>query len=207
MTTAMGIYNGDKTHCARDHEFSGENIKKLTNSNNRVCKICHRENAKRARKAKPKRVKTPTVDLFLRKVNKTATCWLWTAARAGGRNRDYGCFGDPGGERYAHRFAYKTWKGPIQEGLTIDHLCRNTLCVNPDHLEVVTQRENVARGESFSAKNSRKTHCLRGHEYTPKNTYIQRPGQRACATCRKLFNDLQCGEIKAKAAAKALSRD
>lgn len=89
-----------------------------------------------------------------------------------------------GKQRYAHRLAYEWAVGPIPPGAQIDHLCREPRCINPDHLEAVTQRENIVRGESPSAVNARKTHCLHGHEFTPENTY-RRPddGNRQCRAC------------------------
>lgn len=89
-------------------------------------------------------------------------------------------------DRLAHRVAYEWSIGPIPEGMVIDHLCRNRQCVNPSHLEVVTNVENVMRGYSIWAINARKTHCKRGHEFTPENT-IERNGTRACRTCRTLL--------------------
>jgi hypothetical protein len=79
--------------------------------------------------------------------------------------------------------AYELAIGPIPEGLTIDHLCRNRGCVNPAHLEAVTNRTNLLRGDGIAALNARKTHCKRGHEFTPENTYVWREGTRACRAC------------------------
>ena len=91
-------------------------------------------------------------------------------------------------ERGAHRVAYVAHVGPIPEGKVIDHLCRVRHCVNPDHLEVVTQRENIMRSPiAIGAANAAKTHCPQGHEYTPENTYVQ-VGRgytgRLCRTCQ-----------------------
>jgi hypothetical protein len=82
----------------------------------------------------------------------------------------------------AHRFSYEAYVGPIGAGLHIDHLCRVRSCVNPKHLEPVTQRVNTLRGEGRAALQLRVTHCPRGHEYTPDNIYLWR-GHRACRTC------------------------
>ncbi len=78
----------------------------------------------------------------------------------------------------AHRVAYELAIGPVPDGLVVDHLCFNRACVRPGHLEPVTQQENVMRA---------RTHCRKGHEFTPENTYV-RPGgtggiQRICRTC------------------------
>lgn len=117
-------------------------------------------------------------------------CWEWTG-RINGR---YGLWKiTPPGQKQkrllAHRVAYVFEHGLIPEGLVIDHLCRNRLCVNPAHLEVVTQRENVMRGLSPAAIQSAKTHCKHGHEFTPENTRTRkagvRSGHRDCKECER----------------------
>lgn len=79
-----------------------------------------------------------------------------------------------------HRVAYEAVKGPIPDGLVLDHLCRNTVCMNPGHLEPVTRGENVRRGEN---NNRKKTHCIRGHEFTG---HRDNTGQRVCLECRRI---------------------
>jgi hypothetical protein len=77
----------------------------------------------------------------------------------------------------AHRVSYELFKGPIPDGLQIDHLCRTTACVNPAHLEAVTQLENARRASAEI------THCKNGHEYTLETTYRDRHGWRSCRVC------------------------
>jgi len=72
--------------------------------------------------------------------------------------------------------------------LEIDHLCRVRCCVNPDHLEAVTHRENILRGNTFAAVNAAKTHCPKGHEYTPENTRIHTGGRRQCIACSRAYD-------------------
>ena len=122
-----------------------------------------------------------TLDRFWSKVKKTDSCWNWTATKTKG---DYGQFRVNNKMVRSHRFSYELFKGKIPDGFTLDHLCRNPSCVNPDHLEVVTMKENILRGTSFSAINARKTHCIHGHEFTPKNTYFIRTG-KGCRICQR----------------------
>lgn len=81
---------------------------------------------------------------FWSKVDRTADCWTWTGATS---DTGYGLYQAATNRLVrAHRYSYELTVGPIAEGLVIDHLCRNTSCVNPEHLEAVTQTENVRRG-------------------------------------------------------------
>lgn len=86
-------------------------------------------------------------------------------------------YGQTGAGEPAHRAAYVASRGPIPEGLEIDHLCRNKQCVNPDHLEPVTRAENARR------RFADYTHCANGHEYTIANTYRRPSGFRDCRAC------------------------
>lgn len=111
-------------------------------------------------------------------------CWEWTGSlRPDGYGRIYFGGRDSGRVWRAHRLVYEVLVGPIPDGMTLDHLCRNRRCVNPDHLEPVPNRENVLRGIGITAENKRKTHCVRGHEFTPDNTYAH-GSKRHCRTCR-----------------------
>lgn len=112
----------------------------------------------------------------------TVECVEW----GGHRYRGYGYLTHDGRYVRAHRWAWEQAFGPIPEGLTLDHLCRNRACIVPCHLEPVTNRENALRGMNFSAFNARKTHCKNGHEFTPENTFPRGPGgaHRGCRICR-----------------------
>jgi hypothetical protein len=107
-------------------------------------------------------------------------CWIWTGYI---KPEGYGEVHRGGRKMYAHRLSYETFVGPIPEGLQLDHLCRNRACISPLHLEPVTSRENTMRGENWSAKKARQTHCINGHEFTPENTSIRRNGSRRCRAC------------------------
>lgn len=110
-------------------------------------------------------------------VDKSNSCWEWTGSRVNG----YGRYkNDP-----AHRYVYELLIGPIPAGLQLDHLCRNRACVNPDHLEPVTQRENMRRADVALGIRSAVTHCKHGHEFTPENTIQRSDGGRRCAICRR----------------------
>jgi hypothetical protein len=127
----------------------------------------------------------PAIDRFLEKVDRSSPdgCWLWTGFiwRSG-----YGCFWqEDGASTRAHRFAYEHFVGPIPDGLVLDHLCRVRHCVNPDHLEPVTERENILRGESSAAESARRTHCVHGHPFSGDNLRIATSGQRVCRTCER----------------------
>lgn len=123
-----------------------------------------------------------TEELFWAKVNKTEDCWVWTA----GRDWDgYGQFHIKHQLILAHRYAYELLVGPIPEGLTIDHLCRNEGCVNPVHLEAVTIGVNVLRGNGPCAQNARKTRCMHGHPFDLFNTGYESDGHRWCRACKR----------------------
>jgi hypothetical protein len=126
--------------------------------------------------------RAPIKERFMRHVDTSGDCWLWTGSldRAG-----YGRFTVSADRRAqsAARVSYELFVGPIPEGMTIDHVaargCTSTACVNPAHLEAVTQGENVMRSPtSVSGRNIRKTHCPRGHAYD-----TIRNGARRCSVC------------------------
>lgn len=109
-------------------------------------------------------------------------CLIWDGPTTDlGYGRVYGV--GAGKHVMAHRVSYELAHGEIPEGLVLDHLCRRPSCVNPDHLEPVTDRENILRGVGYAAQSSRVTHCPQGHPYDEVNTYRWR-GWRLCRTCR-----------------------
>lgn len=110
-------------------------------------------------------------------------CWLWTGAIT---SHGYGQFKVDGRLVGAHRFAYELLVGPIPLGLTLDHLCRIRHCVNPSHLEAVTNRENTLRGEGITARAARVTHCPQSHPYDLFNTYVSPRGDRRCRICARI---------------------
>ena len=120
-------------------------------------------------------------------------CHVWTAARAGG---GYGTFAVEHGRMVpAHRVAYMLRHGPIPDGLELDHLCRVRHCVNPEHLEAVTHRENMRRGVSPSRPDM--IHCSRGHAFDAANTYIWAgDGRRRCLICRHDANRRWRGRLR-----------
>lgn len=106
-------------------------------------------------------------------------CWEWQASKVNG----YGVFSVGRGKgNLAHRYAYESLLGPIPDGLVIDHLCRNKCCINPSHLEPVSQKENLNRAPTWQGN---RTHCPRGHEYTQENSKPVRNGK----TCRQCHRD------------------
>lgn len=109
-----------------------------------------------------------------------SSCWHYCGVIT---EDGYGYFHANKIHTYAHRFSYEHYVGPIPAGMTLDHLCRVRHCVNPDHLEPVTHRENILRGVGWSAVNARKTHCPQGHRYSAWNTHITKEGWRRCRIC------------------------
>ena len=109
-------------------------------------------------------------------------CWMWKGAP---RGDGYGAMRVRGQEWGIHRLVYTVMVGPIPDGLTIDHLCRRPLCVNPKHLEPVTKRENTLRGFGITAQEARRTQCPQGHPYDAKNTRTHR-GKRYCRICQRV---------------------
>jgi hypothetical protein len=110
-----------------------------------------------------------------------AGCWIWQGTR---NDAGYGILTSRGRRLRAHRVSYIAFVGPIPDGLILDHLCRVRHCVNPAHLEAVTQRENILRGESNSAVTYRTGYCRNGHERIQENLN-KRGGCMPCRNARR----------------------
>lgn len=133
---------------------------------------------------------------FMNKVAKDAEtgCWNWLGFKD---PKGYGRFQYGAKDaRVAHQIAYGLWVGHMADGLQLDHLCRNTSCVNPEHLEAVTGAENMRRATGL------RTHCPQGHQYTPENTYVTPQGHSVCRTCKKRSQRVVKEREKAERAAR-----
>lgn len=122
---------------------------------------------------------------FWRRVEKRSGCWKWKGFV---HTTGYGVIGFSEPRQYrAHRISYTLANGQIPRGLTIDHLCRNRWCVNPKHLEAVTNRENILRGNSPTAANAIRRRCVRGHSLSGDTIRLYR-GRRVCLLCEQAHN-------------------
>ncbi len=191
-----------KTHslgklCRKGHEYeqTGKSVRRISDAH---CVLCHNEGARRRKHART--IERPVGMIVLpdrgspefksvrdrtlaKIVVSSSGCWEW---QGGKDKRGYGKVSNDGRDVFAHRLIWAIERGALPVGLEPAHLCRNRSCCNPDHLEWVTHRENVIRGDSPSAISLRSNCCHRGHEFTPDNTKVRNDGYRQCRTC---FNE------------------
>jgi hypothetical protein len=132
-------------------------------------------------------------------IDQSGDCWIWTGSKMPRARCPYGMFcierGRPG---MVHKWLYEYVYGPVAHGMELDHLCRQSLCVNPTHLEPVSHRENVRRGASMI----KRSHCKRGHSFSLSNTLLyaspsggQRQQCRECNSIRRQRHQLKKKEV------------
>mgnify|MGYP001580768529 CR=1 FL=1 len=116
-------------------------------------------------------------------------CWLWTDALT---DKGYGKFWLIHRQYFSHVVSWERIYGRTPDGLELDHKCRMPACVNPQHLEPVTHRENILRGlRNIISINARKISCAQGHQFTSENTFINKHGHRQCRTCKRARDKLR----------------
>lgn len=135
-------------------------------------------------------------------------CILFEGPLNQGYGRVYGRVNgcDAGKWRRAHVVEWEKKHGPVPAGLQLDHLCRNRACINTEHLESVTCKENLLRGRGFAGINARKVACIRGHAFTEENTYHRQTGSRHCRTCGRERERVYAQRRAQKAEREALQR-
>jgi len=130
-------------------------------------------------------MKPNTIESVLDRLEENSRgCWVWTGCKSGRKDK-YGKVKWKGKVVYVHRLIYEHVRGPISKELELDHLCENTLCANPNHLEAITHKENIHRGKGLAAQNAKKTHCKYGHPLSGSNLYLYSSQGRYCRECCK----------------------
>lgn len=126
---------------------------------------------------------SPDLVKLIARTDRSGECWIWRGALLAS---GYGQMKSCGKNRRVHRVAYELAYGPVPDGLVIDHLCRVKACCRPDHLEAVTQRENLLRGNTVNAANAAKVTCVNGHALSGANVYVNpTTGHRSCRSCHR----------------------
>jgi len=144
-----------------------------------------------------KTTKEKYIERFWSKVEKTHSCWFWTGSIT---SWGYGQVWFMAKHGIAHKISYELAYGPVDTGKHVDHLCRNRACVRPDHLEMVSKKENILRGESPPAINGSRKVCKRGHLFT------KRKDQRVCNECVRIKYKERVDDINLKRRARKLLR-
>ena len=124
---------------------------------------------------------TTFADLVARVERRDTGCWEWQGVLS---HHGYGRPWFEGRRQFAHRVFFEAVRGPIPDGLQLDHLCKNRRCVRPSHLEAVSAAENIARSSGVQVLNKAKTACIHGHPLDEANTYYTPDGRRNCRLCR-----------------------
>lgn len=171
--------------------------------------MCESDYRKQLTSEKPKKPVPTFAERLLAKVRVAESgCWEWTASHVG--STGYGKIVNMNKTLMpAHRASYQLFVGPIPDGLEIDHLCRNPSCVNPEHLEPVTGRENKIRAMPYRVTgNEKKTHCPQGHPYDEENTRLYTaPTGYTGRNCRACSRARDVRREQAAKAARAAARD
>ena len=143
---------------------------------------CHAHYHRWKKYGDPSGARPSRAEWFWTRVDKSGPngCWVWLGTKDG--SKGYGRLRGTS----SHRYAYEALRGPVPDGLQLDHLCRNRICCNPDHLEPVTARENWIRGFAPSAIAIKQGACLRGHPRNAENTYVRPDGNNVCRVCVRL---------------------
>lgn len=179
-----------RTHCRNGHLYS-ETGCYYNSAGALICKECDREKARRALARKTGRVVRPNPPSedgtvvysveFLRErcIETDAECWEWQGAASKG----YGCVGsNQTGHFKVHAVMYVLFNGPLSEGTEINHLCRNKLCCNPEHLEMASHLRNM---QYYEEAREVPTHCKYGHAYAEVGYYEVGDRGRVCKQCKK----------------------
>lgn len=181
------IHEGSGRYCSRQCSGAAARVETLAPRRPRP-HVARPPRIVRERKPRP----SPIERFVVRLEYAAPGCWHWL----GFRHCGYGRFTANGHAGYAHRWAYEYFVGPIPDGYHIDHLCRVHYCVNPDHLRTVPEKVNILAAFGWSGLNARRTHCPKGHEYTPENTYVHR-GQRDCRECNRAYQRARRAKLDA----------
>lgn len=162
-------------------------------------RFCTRLCARKAPKGKSRQ--PDLMQWFWDQVDKSGECWTWTFRHD---KYGYGFFRIGRRHIFAHRYSYESSVGPIPDGLEIDHLCRNHICVNPAHLEPVTTRENQYRGQAPNMLLHLSGRCKRGHDVSGINAYLRPDGRIICRECdRQRHREFNARRRQAKKGAAA----